>query len=147
MQYSQNVVAIVSFALCFLAALSVAVASPRAPQIVRATYDVDFIDIVFEGPKPKGAEDILEINDNKDELQVVGHSHFDIAIINIYFDQPIYLNGTMSLPDVHRFLRSGASHRQTLYGKLIWGRYTDGKADGSRLSIVLVYAFFVFSSS
>jgi len=87
------------------------------PLIVKAEFTIHHVHASWHPWTDPHSEDIL--GDQREVmLELMNRpQRFDVAVIDVFFREPLYANRTIPLADVHRFLRLHRDHRQVLYGE------------------------------
>lgn len=80
-------------------------------SVIESTYTKYYIDLSHVDRSE--AEDKFSLNDEIHNRRIVS---FDAAVIDVYFDQPVFLNGTIPMEKIHHFMDLRHHHRQVLYG-------------------------------
>lgn len=120
--------AVAAFALVALTSVCVAVGAelPLAPAVTESSFHVQFVDVVwfpFEESAYTGeaqdsdaaaSERGADTRESRPQTK-----EFDVAVIEVFFDQPVFVNHSLSLYDAQRFLRLHRHHRMILYGLIM----------------------------
>lgn len=92
-----------------MAAAASHVEASGGPAIVDAVYRTSFVDVVWEPEEPAEAA-------GDGDSGPLPEEHFDVAVVDVFFDRPLALDGEVPLADLQQFMRTHRHHRQAMYG-------------------------------